>query len=233
MRGASAWPIPTRNCRPRVPVRRSPIYDRLLAAGAVMGANFGLEHAAVVRAAGRGAVRDTRPTGARRRSASSEAECQAVRARVGLYETSNYGKYEVTGRGARAWLDHVFASRIPAPGRLALAPMLNPAGRIMGDLSIACLDEDRFMIVGSGFAEEFHMRWWQASEPPADVALRSAASTLVGVSIAGPRSRELLQRLVRDDLSAAAFKLFHVRETAVGLSPGDPDARRIYRRARL
>ena len=41
----------------------------------------------------------------------------------------------------------------------------------------------------------------------------------VGVSIAGPRSRELLQRLVRDDLSAAAFKLFHVKETAVGLAP--------------
>jgi len=89
----------------------------------------------------------------------------------------------------------------------------------MGDLSIACLDHERFLIVGSGFAEEFHMRWWQASEPPADVSLRSAASTLTGVSIAGPRSRELLQRLVRDDLSAAAFRLFRVKETAVGLAP--------------
>ena len=63
------------------------------------------------------------------------------------------------------------------------------------------------------------MRWWQASEPPADVSLRSAASTLVGLSIAGPRSRELLQRLVRDDLSATAFRLFRVKETAVGLTP--------------
>ncbi len=63
------------------------------------------------------------------------------------------------------------------------------------------------------------MRWWQASMPPDDVSLRSAASTWVGVSIAGPRSRELLQRLVRDDLSAASFKLFHVTQTAVGLSP--------------
>src|SRR5439155_25301751 len=38
---------------------------------------------------------------------------------------TNYGKYEVAGRGARAWLDRVFASRIPGPGRFALAPMLN------------------------------------------------------------------------------------------------------------
>jgi dimethylglycine dehydrogenase len=97
--------------------------------------------------------------------------------------------------------------------------MLNPAGRIMGDLSIACLAEDRFLIVGSGFAEEFHLRWFWASEPAADVWVRSAASTLNGVSIAGPRSRELVQRLVRDDLSASAFKLFHVRQTAVGFAP--------------
>ena len=200
------------------PVRRSPIYDRLIAAGAAMGANFGLEHALWY--APRGVVPIETPT--YRRSEAFhivKTECQAVRARVGLYETTNYGKYQVSGRGARSWLDRVFASRIPQPGRLALAPMLNPAGRIMGDLSIACLDPQRFMIVGSGFAEEFHMRWFEASEPPADLSLRSVASTLAGVSIAGPRSRELLQRLVREDLSAPAFKLFHVKETAVGLAP--------------
>jgi dimethylglycine dehydrogenase len=138
---------------------------------------------------------------------------------VGLYETSNYGKYEVAGGGARAWLDRVFACRIPKPGRLGLAPMLNPAGRIVGDLSIACLAEDRFLIVGSGFAEEFHLRWFWLTAPPPDVFVRSAASTLCGVSLAGPRSRELLQRLTRVDLSAQAFRLFRVTETAVGLAP--------------
>src|SRR5712664_3741405 len=97
--------------------------------------------------------------------------------------------------------------------------MLNPAGRIMGDLSIACLADDRFLIVGSGFAEEFHLRWFWRAAPAADVWVRSAASSLNGVSIAGPRSRELVQRLVRDDLSASAFKLFQVRETAVGFAP--------------
>jgi dimethylglycine dehydrogenase len=200
------------------PVRRSPIYDRLKAAGAVMGANFGLENALWFAPEG---VAPTETPTYRRSEAFPvvRAECQAVRSTVGLYETTNYGKYEVAGRGARAWLDRVFASRIPKPGRFALAPMLNPAGRIMGDLSIACLAQDRFLIVGSGFAEEFHLRWFWASEPPADVWVRSAASTLCGVSIAGPRSRELVQRLVRDDLSPSAFKLFQVRETAVGFAP--------------
>jgi dimethylglycine dehydrogenase len=200
------------------PVRRSPIYDRLQAAGAVMGANFGLENALWFAPAG---VAPTETPTYRRSEAFPvvRAECQAVRRTVGLYETTNYGKYEVAGRGARAWLDRVFASRIPRPGRFALAPMLNPAGRIMGDLSIACLAEDRFLIVGSGFAEEFHLRWFWLAAPPADVSVRSAAATLNGVSIAGPRSRELVQRLVRDDLSPSAFRLFQVRETAVGFAP--------------
>lgn len=200
------------------PVRRSPIYDRLKAAGAVMGANFGLEHALWFAPAG---VTAAETPSYRRSEAFPHVgeECRAVRRAVGLYETSNYGKYEVTGRGARGWLDRVFASRIPRPGRLALAPMLNPAGRIVGDLTIACLAEDRYLIIGSGFAEEFHLRWFEASEPPSDVHVRSAASSLMGFSLAGPRSRELLQRLVRMDLSAGAFRLFQLAETAVGFAP--------------
>ena len=50
-------------------------------------------------------------------------------------------------------------------------------------------------------------------------AVRSAASTLAGFSIAGPNARTLLQRLVRDDLSPDAFRFFQVRETAVGFAP--------------
>jgi len=200
------------------PVRRSPIYEKLKAAGALMGANFGLEHALWF--AGEGVAPTETPT--YRRSEAFpfvRAECQAVRSTVGVYETTNYGKYEVSGRGARAWLDQVFACRLPRPGRLGLAPMLSPAGKIMGDLSISCLAEDRYLIMGSGFAEEFHLRWFWQSAPPAEVFVRSAASTLTGVSIAGPRSRQLIQRLVRIDLSGAAFRLFDVRETAVGFTP--------------
>jgi dimethylglycine dehydrogenase len=200
------------------PVRRSPIYDRLRAAGACMGANYGLENALWF--APPGMAPEETPT--YRRSEAFpivRAECHAVRRAVGLYETTNYGKYEVTGRGARAWLDRVFASKLPQTGRLALAPMLSPAGRITGDLTIAALAADRYLIFGSGFAEEFHLRWFWQSDPPPDVFVRSLASTLNGVSVAGPKSRELLQRLVRVDLSAGAFKLFQVRETAVGFAP--------------
>ena len=200
------------------PGRRTGIYDRLVDAGGVMGANFGLEHALWF--APSGVARRETPTYRRSEAFGPVGqECRAVRDGVGLYETSNYGKYEVAGRGARDWLDRLLACRLPQPGRLALAPMLNDAGRIVGDLTVACLALDRYILTGSGFAEEFHMRWFADNDPPADVAVRSLCSTLCGLSVAGPQSRTLLQRLVQADLSAPAFRLFRCMETAVGLSP--------------
>jgi dimethylglycine dehydrogenase len=200
------------------PLRRTPIYDRLIAAGAIMGANFGLENALWF------APPDTAPqeTPTYRRSEAFlhvRRECRNVRSHVGIYETSNYAKYEVTGARARQFLHRVFAAGIPRPGRLALAPLLNERARIIGDLSIACLAEDRYLIVGSGFAEEFHMRWLLAAEPGPEVYIRSASSTLTGFSIAGPNSRALLQKLVSIDLSSTALRLFDVRETGVAMAP--------------
>ena len=200
------------------PLRRTPIYGRLKKAGAVFGANFGLEHALWFAPPG---VEPTENPTYRRSNAFPhvKAECLAVREAVGLYETSNYGKYEITGAGARAWLDKLLACKLPRPGRMAIAPMLNPEGRIVGDLSIACLAQDRYLLIGSGFAEAYHLRWFWQQKPPENVHVRSAASTLTGFSIAGPNARTLMQRLMREDLSPDAFKLFSVKETAVGMSP--------------
>lgn len=200
------------------PFRRSPVYEQLKARGAVFGANFGLEQALWFAPPGVEPVEE--PTYRRSNAfAYVRAECLGVRQGVGLYETSNYAKYEVVGRGARAWLDHVFACRIPKLGRMGIAPMLNKNGRIMGDLSIACLREDRYLIIGSGFAEAFHLRWFQQSDIPDDVQVRSLCSMLTGFALSGPHSRELLSRLADDDVSADAFKFFAAREMAVGMSP--------------
>lgn len=200
------------------PFRRSAVYDRLKARGAVFGANFGLE--IPLWFAPKGVEPVEEPT-YRRSNAFPHvrAECHAVRTGVGFTEITGYAKYEVTGRGARAWLDHVFSCRIPKPGRMAIAPMLNARGRIAGDLSIACLDEDRYLLVGSGFAEAYVMRWFWQANPPADVQVRSACSTLAGFALSGPKARDVLAALTHHDVSNAGFKFFAVREMPVGQSP--------------
>jgi dimethylglycine dehydrogenase len=200
------------------PLRRTPIYDSLKERGALFGANFGLENALWF--APKGVEPVENPT-YRRSNAMPfvREECLTVRERVGLYESSNYGKYEITGKGSRTWLNRVFACRIPRPGRMCIAPMLNSSARIIGDLSIACLAEDRYLIIGSGFAETFHMRWFWSSDPPDNVFIRAASSTLTGFSIAGPHARQVLQKLTHQDLSNEAFRFFAVREMALGMSP--------------
>jgi len=200
------------------PFRRTPVYDRLREKGAVFGANFGLENALWFAPPGVDPVE----TPTYRRSNAFEHvrnECHAVRTNVGLYETSNYAKFEITGKGARAFLDRVFACRIPKLGRMAIAPMLNERGRIMGDLSIACLAEDRYLIIGSGFAEAFYMRWFWRSRPADDVVVRNACSTLTGFALSGPKARDVMERVAETDMSSAGFKFFAAKEVAVGMSP--------------
>ena len=117
------------------PLRTTPVYDRLKARGAVFGAAFGLEHALWFAPAG--APPHEVPTF--RRSNAHEPvgrECRAVREGVGILEIANYGKHEVAGPGAEAWLDRLLAGRLPEQGRVALSPMLSPNGRLMGDLTV-------------------------------------------------------------------------------------------------
>ena len=54
------------------------------------------------------------------------------------------------------------AGRIPKPGRISLSPMLTKKGKLYGDLTIACMDENEFMIFGSGAAQEMHRRWFES-----------------------------------------------------------------------
>lgn len=200
------------------PLRRTPVYDRLKAAGAVFGANFGLE--VPLWYAPKGMEPSETPT-YRRSNAFPvvREECLAVRNGVGLMEISGFGKYEIIGPDAAAWLDGLLANRIPKPGRMALSPMLNERGKIIGDLSLARLAEDRFLMLGSGAAEIYHMRWFERHAPPAGTSIRPLPHALTGFMIAGPRSRDLLQRLVADDVGSAAFTFFAAREMTVGLAP--------------
>ncbi len=124
---ASASPIPTRNCR-----RPAPCVARRSTTGCSRRARSWAPISGSSTRCGlhRRASRPTETPTYRRSEAFPivREECRAVRECVGLYETTNYGKYEMTGRGARAWLDRVFACRIPTPGRLGARADAEPGG---------------------------------------------------------------------------------------------------------
>ncbi len=200
------------------PLRTTPLYDRLKAEGAVFGVSFGLENALWFAPKGQSPV-ETITFGRSNAHDVVRAECQAVRTGVGVIETASFARYEVAGAGAEAWLSRVTAGRIPEIGRLALSPMLNANGRLIGDFTIGRLASDRFHIFGSGPAEVYHMRWFEAHLPERGVTIRPLRHDLIGLSIAGPKARLLLQKLAGDDVSHNAFPFLSFRRMDIGMIP--------------
>jgi dimethylglycine dehydrogenase len=200
------------------PLRTTPIYDRLQQQNAVFGAAYGLEHALWFAPSKAQANEEVTFYRSNAHDIVAE-ECRAVREGVGLMEISTYAKYEVTGPDAESWLSRMLANRMPQQGRIALTPMLNHEGKLIGDFTVAKLAADRFFIIGSGIAENYHMRWWERHTPEKGIAIRAFGAELVGLSVAGPKSRAVLQKLVKDDLSTAAFPFLSFRKMEIGLVP--------------
>jgi dimethylglycine dehydrogenase len=86
----------------------------------------------------------------------------------------------------------------------------------MGDLTVARLDEDRFWLTGSYYLQDWHERWFRAHLPASGVELRNVTEDRMGFSVSGPASREILERLVHEDVSNAAFPFLAVRRMDVG-----------------
>ena len=191
------------------------LYDRLVAKGARMGQSFGLEHALWFANSPEDAHED--PTFERNRSHDYVArEVKAVREGVAGIEIANFAKHVIKGPGARAWLDRTMAGHIPKPGRIALTPMITDKGRLYGDLTVACYSEEHFMLFGSGAMQDAHSRWF-ARTLPSDVTHENQTGEWHGIALSGPRSRELLSRISRDDISALNFR--DTRQTFVGGVP--------------
>jgi dimethylglycine dehydrogenase len=198
--------------------RTTSIYDRLSAKGAVWGDGFGLEHALWFADGPEDAHEE--PTFERSRAHQYVArEVAAVRAHVGMVEIANFAKHSIVGPDARRFLDWVMAGRVPAPGRISLSPMLTPKGKLYGDLTIACMSENEFLIFGSGAAQEMHRRWFESHLDGYDLVYRNESRRYHGIGLAGPKARELLSRICRDDVSDAGLKFRDIRRTFVAGVP--------------
>jgi dimethylglycine dehydrogenase len=201
------------------PQQTTALYDVMLASGAVMGDSWGMETPLWFA-----------PKGVEPRDIVSfhrsndfphvKAECLGVRNGVGVTEIANFAKYEFTGPGAEAYLARLMTNKMPRKGRLVLTPMLNPKGKLIGDFTIAKADDERFLMWGSSQAQKYHMRWFE-QHLPADgsVRLRRFDMALVGLSLAGPKSRDVLQQLTDADVSGAAFKFLEHRAIDIANTP--------------
>ncbi|MGV6805030.1 MAG: GcvT family protein [Ruegeria sp.] len=187
------------------PARLRPAYEMQKQMGAVFGLNCGWEHPLWF--ADRPETVET--TGFTRQNWFEPVgqEARMLRESVGVIDISNFANYVIKGPGAHDWLDRLVANRVPTQvGRSCLTPLISVRGGVAGDFTITKVAEDEYMVIGSGMAERYHQRFFNMVSMPEGTSLEIATNRIAGFNIAGPKSRETLQRLTNADLSNEAFR---------------------------
>jgi dimethylglycine dehydrogenase len=186
-------------------VRTRPVYEVQKDMGAVFGLNYGWEHPLYFGDTV-GAKDETHGFTRQGWWDIVGRECKMLRDNAGIIDISNFAKYRVKGAGAEAWLNALFANTMPKTvGRSCLTPLIGVRGGIAGDFTVTRLGEDEFWIIGSGMAERYHQRFFKEVPLPDRTTFESQTVEMCGFNVAGPKSRDMLQRLTNTSLATADF----------------------------
>jgi sarcosine oxidase, subunit alpha len=149
-------------------------------------------------------------------------EYRAVRERASVMDVGTLAKFLIGGRDAAALLDAMFPTRIAdlAPGRSRYLLALDEAGYLMDDGMVLALADGRYAVTStSGGADR--MEAWirdRADRLGLHVHLLNQTAMLGAINLAGPRARDVLQRLTDDDVTADALPhLAHADITVAGV----------------
>ncbi|MGB1366410.1 MAG: GcvT family protein [Candidatus Puniceispirillaceae bacterium] len=202
------------------PLRTTPCYDRLKAMGAVFGQKFGWERANWFAPEGVAAEDHW----SFRRSKWFEyvgAEVANVTTNCGLLDMSAFAKCRIEGPGAEAFLENLIANKLPKKvGRVILAHALAPRGGVHSEFTIMREAEDSFYIVSAGAALRLDHDWLKKHMPnDRSVSYTNLTNSMGVLVLAGPKSRDLLQKLTLSDLSNAAFPWLSGQQIDVHLAP--------------
>jgi 4-methylaminobutanoate oxidase (formaldehyde-forming) len=207
------------------PLRLSPAYPRLVELGAVFGEKSGWERPNwfAPNGADRADLETLRPRGwaGQHWDPAIGAEALATRQVAGLFDESSFAKIEVRGPAACTFLQGLCANDVDVePGQIVYTQMLNTRAGIETDFTISRLAPDLFFIV-TGTAFGNHDLGWITKHLTDDgsVDVRDVTSSRACLGLWGPRSRDILGALTKDDLSNEAFPYLSARPITVGFVP--------------
>jgi len=203
------------------PSKTSSLYERLKAKGAMFGARGGWERAIWFPRAG---IDDAahRPSFQRANWFDAVgAECRAVRDAVGVLDLPGFSRFEITGPGSAEWLDGMITGTLPRPGRIGLAYFCTPKGRVLTEMTVTCFAPDHFWLLTAA-AALWHDRDWLLAHRPENASwwLRDISADWGALVLAGPRSRDVLAKLTRADLSSGTFPWLSHQPIALGPARG-------------
>ena len=202
------------------PLRTPPCHDRLAALGAVFGQKFGWERANWFAPPGTPAE-DHRSFRRSRWFEHAGNEARNASGNAGLLDMSAFAKCRVTGPGAEAFLDRLVANRIPArPGPVRLVHALNTRGGVHSEFTLYREGPESFYLVSAGAFQRLDHDWIRKHLPEdGSVHLLDLTNRIGVLVVAGPRSREILQRVSNADFSSSAFPWLTGRRIEVALAP--------------
>ncbi|MBY5613008.1 FAD-dependent oxidoreductase [Rhizobium leguminosarum] len=215
-----AWPFEEHSSGR--PCRKSPLYDRLKAQGACFGEKLGWERPNWF--ADLFANEEPKDIYSYTRQNWFDAvgrEHKAVREAAVIFDQTSFAKFVLNGRDAEAALSWIASNDVARPvGSLVYTQMLNDKGGIECDLTVARIAENEYYIVtGTGFAT--HDFNWIARNIPAEMhaELVDVTSAYSVLSLMGPNSRAVLEKVTGSDVSNAAFPFGKVRTIGIAGCP--------------
>jgi dimethylglycine dehydrogenase len=145
-------------------------------------------------------------------------ECRNVMENVALQDMSAFAKMEVSGPGAREWLDSILANRIPKKmGRIALCHLLTKHGGVRAEFTVYEWAPGRFYLVSAGAYERHdHDTLYKLLPKDGSVKLNPITTRLGVLVLAGPNSRKVLEKLTTADISNEAFPWLSGQAISVG-----------------
>jgi len=198
------------------PLRRSPLYDRLNAAGAVNGQKFGWERPNWFAAPGEDA--HDKPSFEQKPNwfGAVAREVDAIRNRVALIDQTSFVKFEISGNDALAALNRIAANRIPeTPGSAVYTQLCNEKGGIEADVTILHYAPGCFVLItGSGFG--IRDGAWIRAQLPDSVTVRDVTGAFATINLCGPKAREVLRAVSDTNVSDATFPFLAGRGVEIG-----------------
>ena len=198
------------------PVKTSSLYEPLKAAGAVFEEVYGWEQP---RWFARDGMAQEDVYGYRRPQwfDTVAAECQAVQERVGVMDLTAFGKVEIQGRDAEAFLNRMIANLVPRKiGGIVLSHLLNAMGRIEAEVVVTRLGREQFYVTFAAFFEHRVLDWFAAHRGADErFEVKSVSEEHGCLSIAGPKSRDVLRQITDSPLDNANFPWLSHRDIEV------------------
>jgi glycine cleavage system aminomethyltransferase T/glycine/D-amino acid oxidase-like deaminating enzyme len=196
-------------------LRRTPLHERLLHAGACFGETSGWERANWYAEPGQ------RPEyeysyGPQNWFERAGREHRAARQAVALFDLSSFTKVEVAGPAALAVVQELCTATMDMePGRVRYTLMLNARGGIELDGTVTRLSSDRFLVVTPAVSQTKTLWALRRRARGRAAAVFDATSGLATIAVMGPRSRELMTRISPADFTDEALPYTRAREVEV------------------